>query len=248
MNILTVKKTIPFKGLVVDDVTKNIKAVFYNCTYTLRTQQTADITYEEAHIRQNISYSTVNAFLWDQIHQSVIYDLESKQAVENIFSPYTNNFIFLPSITESVLLNCLHAKLNTICHETSIIEVVTLKEMDEEIEYEMFSDDFDYSGLPTMKDWLGDYPVWDTPWWYRKDFSTYDNYFPNKEEYDEYFENTDINNVAEQMSKPIKDIEQHVKADMIKDSEEPVEKEKGQLIEVDFFKKKHLKEIPKEPK
>ena len=120
--------------------------------------------------------------------------------------------------------------------------------MDEEIEYEMFSDEMTYEGLPSMKDWLGDYPVWDIPWWYRKDFSTYDNYFPTKEEYDEYHKNTDINKVAEQMSKPIQEIEKMVTADMTKESEQPVEKEKGQLIEVDFFKKKHLKEVPKDPK
>ena len=56
MNILTVKKTIPFKGIVVDELNKNIKSVLYNLTYTLRTQQTADISYEEAHIRQNFSW------------------------------------------------------------------------------------------------------------------------------------------------------------------------------------------------
>ena len=248
MNILTVKKTIPFKGIVVDELNKNIKSVLYNLTYTLRTQQTADISYEEAHIRQNVSYSCINQFLWDQIHQSIIYDLESKKSVESIFSPYDNNFMFVPTLNESVLLNCLHAKLNTIAHNTSVIEVVTLKEMDEEIEYEMFSDEMTYEGLPSMKDWLGDYPVWDIPWWYRKDFSTYDNYFPTKEEYDEYHKNTDINKVAEQMSKPIQEIEKMVTADMTKESEQPVEKEKGQLIEVDFFKKKHLKEVPKDPK
>ena len=56
MNILTVKKTIPFKGIVVDELNKNIKSVLYNLTYTLRTQQTADISYEEAHIRQNVRF------------------------------------------------------------------------------------------------------------------------------------------------------------------------------------------------
>ena len=248
MNILTVKKTIPFKGLVIDDVTKNIKPVSYNLTYTLRTSQTADITYEEAHIRQNVSFSCINSFLWEHIHNSIIYDLESKKSVESMFAPYENNFMFLPSITESVLLNCLHAKLNTIAHETSIIEVVTLKEQDEELEYEMFTDEMDYNGLPSMKDWLGDYPVWDTPWWYRKDFSTYDNYFPNKEEHDEYHENTDINKIGEQMRQPIKDIEDLVHKDMTSDVADTETKEKGQLIELDFSKKKTLREVPKDPK
>ena len=49
------------------------------------------------------------------------------------------------------------------------------------------------------------------------------------------------------MAKPIKDIEEHVIADMSKDKADS-EKEKGQLIEIDFYKKKKLKEIPKEPK
>ncbi len=87
MNILTVKKTIPFKGLVIDDVTKNIKPVSYNLTYTLRTSQTADITYEEAHIRQNVSFSCINSYLWENIHNSKIYDLESKKSVKSRYAP-----------------------------------------------------------------------------------------------------------------------------------------------------------------
>ena len=36
MNILTVSKTIPFKGIVLDDHSKTIKAVLYELSFTLR--------------------------------------------------------------------------------------------------------------------------------------------------------------------------------------------------------------------
>ena len=71
----------------------------------------------------------------------------------------------------------------------------------------MFSDDLQYDSLPNIKTWLGEFSVWETPWWFRKDFSTYDNFLPNKKEYDLFFENTDRDSVNDKMSAPIRDIE-----------------------------------------
>ena len=87
MNILTVSKTIPFKGMVLDDKSKSIKAVLYELTFTLRTEQSSDVTYDQAYIYQNISFSTISSFIYEQLHQTVMYDLDSKTNAENIFSP-----------------------------------------------------------------------------------------------------------------------------------------------------------------
>ena len=53
MNILTVSKTIPFKGIVLDDHSKTIKAVLYELSFTLRTEQSSDVTYDQAYIYHN---------------------------------------------------------------------------------------------------------------------------------------------------------------------------------------------------
>ena len=59
MNILTVSKTIPFKGIVLDEHSKNIKAVLYELSFTLRTEQSSDVTYDQAYIYQNISFAYI---------------------------------------------------------------------------------------------------------------------------------------------------------------------------------------------
>ena len=217
MNILTVSKTIPFKGIVLDEHSKNIKAVLYELSFTLRTEQSSDVTYDQAYIYQNISFSTISSFIFEQLHQTVMYDLEAKTQAENIFSPYDNNFMILPTINEACLISCLHAKLNALCHDSSIVEMVKLKEMDETLSYEMFSDDLQYDSLPNIKTWLGEFSVWETPWWFRKDFSTYDNFLPNKEEYDLFFENTDRESVNDKMSAPIREIEEQIIGELAKE-------------------------------
>ena len=68
MNILTVSKTIPFKGIVLDDHSKTIKAVLYELSFTLRTEQSSDVTYDQAYIYQNISFSTISSFIYEQLH------------------------------------------------------------------------------------------------------------------------------------------------------------------------------------
>ena len=248
MNILTVNKTLPFKGIVLDGHAKNVKAVIYDLTFTLRTEQSSGVSYDQAYIHQNISFSTISSFIYEQLHQSVIYDLETKSDAENIFSPYDNNFMILPTINEACLISCLHAKLNAISHDSSIVEMVKLKEKDESLSYEMFSDNGEYESLPTVSSWLGEFSVWDTPWWFRKDFSTYDNFLPNKEEYDLFFENTNKESINERMASPIKEIEGQIIDELAKEHLGTDNTEKGKLIEVDFAKKQFKpKLVPKDP-
>ena len=114
-----------------------------------------------------------------------------------------------------------------------------LKEMDEEIEYEMFSDDFDYSGLPTMKDWLGDYPVWDTPWWYRDDALTIDGYAESEKDLAEWRKAAEEENLEELNREIFTDIEESVRNAVKQVTDQGTEK--GTLVEVDFNSKSKKK-------
>ena len=108
----------------------------------------------------------------------------------------------------------------------------------------MFADDDEYDQLPTINEWLGELSFWDSPWWRRKDFSTFDNVAASKEEHSEFF-NKDVNkNILQRMEEPIAQIEAQVIADIYgKEINEVIEKttnpekEKGELLEVDFKKK-----------
>ena len=96
--------------------------------------------------------------------------------------------------------------------------------------------------LMDIKDWLGELSFWDKPWWYRRDFSTFDNIAISKEELDEWKETKHEESTA-RMQKAILDIEETVLDQMGTTPED-----KGQLIEVDFAKKvSKPRLVPKSP-
>jgi len=243
MKMMTVNKTIPIKLIWMDNINGIAKAIDFNVKYSLRTEQ-GDQNYEEAFISQNISFTTVNEFLYSQIHQSVVYDDAAKRDVENIFSTYNNNFCYLPKMSEAIFLTALHCKLNSICHDSSIIEIVELDDTCDNVCYSHFNEDLEYETLPTVVEWLGERSFWDKPWWLRKDFSTFDNIAISDEEWEEWNTKTNKQEVLNKMAEPIKEIEEEVKSALSQNTEEG---SKGHLIEVDFKtgKKSAPKLVPK---
>ena len=177
MNILQVSKMIPVHMLWVFDTDdkKQIKAQTYQIEYSLRTEVAETESQKQAFLQQNISFSLINSFLYDQLHQSIIYDLESKNLVERSFASHDNNFLILPDLSDACLAMSLHCKLNTICHANSFVESISIKDKVDNIAYSMFADDNEYEQLPTINEWLGDLSFWEEPWWRRRDFSTFDN-------------------------------------------------------------------------
>lgn len=235
MNKLEVIKNIPVKMTFVDTDTNQVKSVTYDIRYSLKTEA-SDSSYDEAYIQQNISYQTANTFLWDQLHQSICYTKEGKKIVENTFCEFDNNFLILPVMNEAVLTSALHCKLNSIIHERSVVEKIVISDPVDEIEYSYENDEFEYYQLPYIKDWLGEFAFWDTPWWGRRDFSTFDNFAVDQEEYDAWVQKEDKITITDRMKKPLYDIEEKVIAEFA--GNDVKEKQKGELIEVDFSKKK----------
>lgn len=246
MNIMQISKMIPVHMLWVfdNDDKKQVKAQTYQIEYSLRTEVSPNETQKQAFLQQNISFSVINSFLYDQLHQSIIYDMDSKALVERSFASHDNNFMILPDMSDACLAMALHCKLNTICHENSFVESISIKDKVDNIAYSLFADDNEYDQLPTINEWLGELSFWDSPWWRRKDFSTFDNVAASKDEHSEFF-NKDVNkNILQRMEEPIAQIEAQVIADIYgKEINEVIEKttnpekEKGELLEVDFKKK-----------
>ena len=151
--------------------------------------------------------------------------------------------MFLPNLSEATLISAIHCKLNAIIHESSIVDVVSLKDTVDDLDYNFVNTDFEYPMLMDIKDWLGELSFWDKPWWYRRDFSTFDNIAISKEELDEWKETKHEESTA-RMQKAILDIEETVLDQMGTTPED-----KGQLIEVDFAKKvSKPRLVPKSPK
>ena len=244
MNILAVRKTIPWRATWVldsDDV-KQVKAISYDVEYTIRTEMLDAMEYQDAYVEQNISYSTINSFIYDQLHQTIIYDLEGKNNIERAFASHNNNFMILPEMSDACLVTALHSKFNALCTEHSFVEAVNISDKVDGLAYSFFSDDNDYDTLPSMENWLGELSFWQTPWWERRDFSTFDNIAQSKEELDEFMSRDDNGAILERMQDPINTIEAELRGELSKESP----KEKGKLVEVDFTKKPGLKLVPKE--
>jgi hypothetical protein len=233
MNILTVQKTIPVRTTWIDSDQKQIKSVVYDVTYSLRTEAEEGTEYSEAYLHQNVSFQIANNFLYEQLHQSLVYDFDGKEMAERSFSEYNNNFMFLPSLSEATFASALHCKLNTLVHHSSHIESLSVKDRVEDMEYSVFNDDGHYTTLPSMEQWLGELSFWKTPWWERRDFSTFDNIAQDQEELDVWFSDDKQQEIIAKMSFPIDEIEKEV----IDQLTVPEEKDKGTLIEVDFKKK-----------
>lgn len=242
MNELIVTKTIPVRCTVIDTDTKQIRSHTYEIKYGLKTEAQEGEDYHTAYIHQNMSFQIANAFLWEQLHQSIIYDFEGKALAEKNFCEFDNNFMFLPSLSEATLISALHCKLNAIIHENSMVDVISLKDTVDDLDYNFVNTDFEYPMLMDIKDWLGELSFWEKPWWYRRDFSTFDNIAESKEELDEWRQ-TKYAESTERMERAIIDIEESVKQSMI---DKP--SETGQLIEVDFTKKTPKPRlVPKNP-
>tara|TARA_R110001592_G_scaffold158352_2_gene389473 strand:- start:2311 stop:3057 length:747 start_codon:yes stop_codon:yes gene_type:complete len=237
MNILSVKKSIPLRAIWILDSEeiRQVKAISYDVQYTLRTELTDNMTYDDAFLAQNISFSTINSFIYDQLHQTIIYDLEGKDNIEKAFASHNNNFMLLPEMSDSCLVTALHSKFNAISHEHSFVESVHLDDNVEGLEYSYFSDDAEYDSLPVMEQWLGELSFWETPWWSRRDFSTFDNIALSKEELDDFMSKDGNQFILERMQDPITTIEKELKGEFTKEG--PKHDSSGELVEVDFKKK-----------
>ena len=94
--------------------------------------------------------------------------------------------------------------------------------------------------LPEQTDWLGDFPYWDTPWWYREDVTTYDRGANDEKEYLDWQLEKEENNIDKINLKYFEEIEEEViklyneMKDETKGEDEP---KKGELISVDFGNK-----------
>jgi len=251
---MQVSKNIPVHAIWVFDNEdkKQVKSCTYEIEYSLRTEVEEGATKKQAFLQQNISFSTINAFLYDQMHQTLIYDMDSKNTVEQAFASHDNNFLILPDLSDACLAMALHCKLNAICHENSFIESISIKDKIDGIAYSMFSDDNEYDSLPTMNEWLGELSFWEQPWWRRRDFSTFDNVAASKEEHEEFFNKDTNQNILERMQEPLEEIQNQVIADIYgKEINEVIEESgadtsSGELLEVDFKNKKFKpKLVPK---
>jgi hypothetical protein len=125
---------------------------------------------------QNKSFLKVNYFIQQMLDNSFIYTMENLPGLINFASEYENNFLVLPDVSDTTLLEALHCKLNVICGDSTYIEDLVLIDTDHSVGYEIMTDEEAQYSLPSAIDWMGELSFWDQPWWMRYDVTTFDNF------------------------------------------------------------------------
>lgn len=245
MKSFTLEKTLPIKLILIDQANNLLDIANYNVSFTMVTEADHEDTksIQQAQLNQNISYTKIVTFIEGVLDNSLVYCID-QESVYSDLSKYDNNFLVLPDLTESMLISALHCKLNVIAEENTYVDSVILKDTEANISYQyVITPDEGYAELPADQSWVGEYPYWDTPWWYRNDISTMDNNAHTAEQYERWTEIKNSGKIDEMNTETFRAIEEQLTEIFVqaqKDISGP-----GEIIEVDFANKNAADNLPK---
>jgi hypothetical protein len=244
MRKLSLEKSCPVRLILLDkEVSKSIQVLDLNISYSMYTNlvtqdDDGDIN---AQMEQNTSYCKINMFLDSVCNNAMVIDRGDQIDLDTTVNNFDNTLIVLPMLNESTLLACLHSKLNSISGENTYVDVLKFHDTTEGVTYTYDTSEDEqmvYPELPeTQTEWLGDYPYWETSWWKRNDISTYDRGAEEKEEWDEWIKTKSEQNIDQLNRETFNEIETGMAEAFGKSVQEQVTK-KGELVEIDFSKKK----------
>lgn len=234
MKSFTLEKSVPVKLLFVNHISNLIEVNDYDIKFMMITEAESNDQEHmtQAYYDQNVSFSKVVNFLSKVINNSLVFDRECADHVIQNFADYDNNMIMLPDISDRTLTAALHCKFNSIISKNTIVEKVTVLDKLEDITYEYLLIDDDYSELPTEETWCGDLSYWDECWWHRNDTGTIDNRAQNQEEYDNWLELKQEQNIDQLNTSLFTEVEEYYKELFHTNKHK-----EGEVIEVDFESK-----------
>ncbi len=233
-----------------DNDIKKVEVKTYELNFTLSTDGSEVEDMFQAQVDQNVSFSKILYFLENVVDQSFVFKNDIMAEMHKyVATTFDNNLIILPTLEEHILVLALHSKMNAIATHSNI-ERIQLKDLDLQLNYDYYSDEFDdiVPALPSMTDWLGELSFWEEPWWDRNDASTFDNCAASLDELEavrkriqDEDDDTNIHNQAfEVLEEEIRSLFKRAK-----DSKEGKTAEEAEVIEIDFAEKKPKKWIPK---
>lgn len=204
----------------------------YNCDLTFSlitdTDNVSEAAMQKAQIEQNISFSKVVTFLENIFNNSVVINRDDPFI--NTWSSLDNNIVVLPEVSDTMLIACIHAKLNSLICENSCIDNVRLNDITEDIMFEYFSDGEPYNELPSDEEWCPELSLWNTPWWFRDDVVTFDKIAEDKQAYDSWLVSVEREEIVDLSSEIFDAIEKQF-------TQKITDLAPGEIIEVDFGKK-----------
>lgn len=173
MKSLRLHKTVPIKLLFVNPEARMLEQKDYEIDFSIHTEGVEGAT--AGAVSQNKGFQKIVYLLTDIINESIVYAPEQIPLMEKYFADYDNNFLVLPMISETMLIECLHSKFNALLDENTYTDFIGLKDNFAGLGYSYLNDETNDYDLPVDNSWVGEFPFWDRPWWERYDSTTFDN-------------------------------------------------------------------------
>ena len=143
MRQVTLNKTLPMRVLILDTDQNAIQTTEYRITYSMTTEidpESGD-PYLEASKAQNKSYAKVNMFVEQILDHSFIIQIGNPDIT--VIEKYNNNIVVLPDLNEMTFIAALHCKLNHITEKHTMVDTISLADIDQQITYTYKVDKFE---------------------------------------------------------------------------------------------------------
>lgn len=234
MKSLVVEKDISLKLIFADSLHSQLDFMDFEISFSLVTHSNGDAA--DAQLTHNVNFAKLTTLL-ECINNGIVLDIHDMDIAAAAFlGKYHNHVMVLPDTSEMTMLAALHKKMNTICSEHSVVEVVRLKDKVENIRYEYINTDHEYEELPCNSEWVTEMSYWQEPWWDRVDISTHDQHAETTEELQNWFRTKDQHDVEQHNTELFQLIEQEVINAVNQLNGEPQSQCSGQVVSVDFTK------------
>jgi|TARA_R110001592_G_scaffold3160_3_gene17799 hypothetical protein len=173
MKSLRLHKTVPIKLLFVNPDARMLEQKDYEVDFSIHTEGVQGST--AGAVSQNKGFQKIVYLLTEVINESIVYAPDEIPLMEKYFADYDNNFLVLPMVSETMLIECLHSKFNALLDEHTYTDFIGLKDNFAGLGYSYINDEVTDYDLPVDNSWVGEFPFWDQPWWKRYDSTTFDN-------------------------------------------------------------------------
>jgi len=212
---------------IINSDSKFVGSKQYKLSYSIYSSHPTDPVV--AAKEQNKAFQKINYLIDDVIAGSIVYDFKNKTLVDKFFADYENNFLTLEAVSEIQLLEALHCKFNTLCSEYTHVDSVEIIDTFTDLSYVYLQDDEEYA-LPTINEFVGEYPFFDKPWWNRYDTTTFDNCADNEEALNDWLENFKTEEFDRMTVIMLQDIDDYI--------DETFKESKGELVNLEEFKER----------
>ena len=151
--------------------------------------------------------------------------------MEKYFCDYDNNFVVLPLISETMLIECLPRKVIVITDESTYVDYISLRDKSTNLGYSYVNDSEEEEyDLPVDNTWIGEFPFWDLPWWQRYDSTTFDNTGKDAEEQRVVKEDREVKEVDRLTTLVFEEIDKSVESAL---GDKPV----GEIVDLEEIRK-----------